>query len=474
MYYVILSILAFNTFVGIYYGIYNLVLTLLFLLALFSILRYVATIRLFPIKDLKGVDLPPVSLIIPAYNEEKVIVRTVQSALNIDYPNYEIIVVNDGSSDNTLKMLIDAYQLSKIDLVYRPIIKTERVISFYYNPKFPNLIVVDKERGGKSDALNCGINMSKSPYVCSIDADSIIEKDALTRLMSKVVESDVPVIGLGGIVRILNGVRLKNGDIEKIDMPNNVLVNLQIVEYITAFLLGRSGFNVLNTTIILSGAFSLFSKKALLEVGGYSRDTVAEDLEIVVRLHKHYRLKKERCYIGFISDPVCWTEVPEDLRMLSRQRRRWHLGLIQTLIKHRDMLFNPKYGRIGLFALPYYLIFEVMGPVIEILGYLFIPTAYLLGVINYELFFLFLLLAIVYGSFLSVCGVFLEELTYRRYPEWGHLFRLIIHGILQNFGYRQINSLWRLHALMKFILGYRKWEHVKKKGVGLHELGKTS
>ncbi|MEJ5338135.1 MAG: glycosyltransferase [Aquificaceae bacterium] len=473
MYYLALFVIAFNIFVGIYYSIYNAILTFLFILAFVSILNYIRIIRLFPVKELQKTDMPPVSLIIPAYNEENVIVRTVHSALNISYSNYEIIVVNDGSGDATLINLINAFNLRKIDLVYRQLIKTEKVKAFYYNPEIPNLIVVDKERGGKSDALNCGINVSKAPYICSIDADSIIEKDSLIRLMSRVIESEVPVIGLGGVVRVLNGVKLKDGEVEKIDLSNKPIANLQIVEYLTAFLLGRSGFNVLNQTMILSGAFSLFNKGALIQVGGYSKDTVTEDLEIVVRLHKHFRERGEKYYIGFITDPICWTEIPEDTRTLAKQRRRWHLGLIQTLYKYKFMLFNPRYGRIGMFALPYYLLFEVLGPIIELIGYIMVPSAYVLGLISYKFFLLFLLLAVVYGSFLSVCGVFLEELTYRRYPEWKHLFRLVLYGIMQNLGYRQLNSFWRLQATIKYIAGYRRWEYVKKKGSGVYEFKET-
>lgn len=474
MYYLTTLIIAFNIFVGIYYGLYNAILTFLFILALISILSYVKNIRLFPVRELQKTDMQPISLIIPAYNEENVIVRTIHSALNISYPNYEVIVVNDGSEDATLANIINTFNLRKIDLVYRQLIKTEKVRAFYYNPEIPNLIVVDKERGGKSDALNCGVNVSKTPYICSIDADSVVEKESLTRLMSKVIESEVPVIGLGGVVRVLNGVKLKNSEVGKIDLSDKPLVNLQIVEYLTAFLLGRSGFNVLNQTIIISGAFSLFNKKALIDVGGYSKDTVTEDLEIVVRLHKHFRERGEKYYIGFITDPICWTEIPEDIKTLSKQRRRWHLGLIQTLYKYKSMIFNPKYGRIGMFALPYYLIFEVLGPIVEIMGYIVVPSAYVLGLISYQFFLLFLLLAIVYGSFLSMCGIFLEELTYKRYPEWKHLFRLLLYGIMQNIGYRQLNSLWRVQATLKYIMGHTKWEYVEKKGSGVHGFSESS
>jgi len=458
--------LWFNYTVGIYYGVVNLVYSILLTTALFVILRYIKKIKYSAVKDFHfAPETPPISILIPAYNEEKVIIQTVKSALLMNYPFFDLIVINDGSEDKTLESLINTFQLNKIDVVYRGILKTAPVKGFYYNPAYPDLLVIDKEKGGKSDALNCGINVSRSPYYCSVDADSVLEKDALIRLMTPVMETAKPVVACGGVVRILNGVKLEDGEIKEIELPKSTIAMFQIVEYLRAFLFGRVGWDAMNALLILSGTFSLFNKATVIEVGGYNTKHVAEDMELIVKLH-WYHLKHKKPYkIKFISDPICWSEVPEDLKMLGRQRRRWHMGLIQSIIEHKTLILNPKYGKLGMLIVPYYFFFEIFGPIIELLGYIIVPLSYFLGLLSYDYFLIFLILAIFYGVFLSTVGVLLEELTYKRYPKWSHLFRLLLNGVLENFGYRQINSFWRLQAMILYIFGRRKWEYVEKKGV---------
>ncbi len=454
---------GFNYFIGFYYGLVNLLYTLLMAAALYAIFRHIKRIKYSSMNDFSSSpETPPVSILIAAYNEEVNIVSAARGALAMNYPFLEVIVINDGSSDRTLQFLVEAFRMTPIDLVYRDVFKTKRVRSFYYNKEIPNLLVVDKERGGKADALNCGINMCHSPYFCSVDADSVLEKDALLRLISPVLESAVPVVACGGVVRTLNGTEIRNGVLEKIDLPRSNLAVLQIVEYLRAFLFGRVGLDTVNATLILSGAFSLFEKAAVLEVGGYSGENVTEDMELVVRLHKHFKQKKVPYKIKFISDPICWTEVPESFKMLGRQRRRWHLGLIQSMVQHKSLLFNPKYGGLGMFVMPYYLVAEMLSPIVEVFGYLVVLLSYFLGLISTEFFLLFLTLAIFYGTFLSTASVFLEELTYKRYPRWIHLFRLLLYGFFENFGYRQLNSLWRVQAAMNYLCGNTAWEHVRR------------
>jgi cellulose synthase/poly-beta-1,6-N-acetylglucosamine synthase-like glycosyltransferase len=341
-------------------------------------------------------------------------------------------------------------------------LKTSRVKGFYYNSEIPNLLIIDKEKGGKSDSLNCGINISRSPYFCTVDADSVLEENALIKLMTPVVESTIPVVACGGVIRAINGVKLNNGGIEAIDLPRNGLAMFQIVEYLRAFLFGRVGLDAMNGILILSGAFSLFHKAAVIEAGGYRVKNVTEDMELILRLHKHNIDKKNKYKIKFISDPVCWTEVPEDLKMLGRQRRRWHLGMMQSILQYRSVLFNPKYGKLGLLVFPYYLLVELLSPVVEVIGYMVVFLSYLFGMLSFDFFILFLTLAIFYGIFLSTASIYLEEITYRRYPKWSHLLRLLAYGVLENFGYRQINSLWRFQAVLKYLIGMRKWEYVEK------------
>jgi len=456
--------IGFNYFVGFYYGVVNLTYTLLLTVAFFSIIRHIRRIKYSSRNDISmSPETPPVSVLIPAYNEENNIVSSVKAALALNYPFFDVIVINDGSEDGTLKALVEAFGLRKIDLVYRDVLKTRAVRGFYHSSAHPALLVIDKERGGKPDALNCGINACRSPYFCSVDADSVLERDALLRLIAPVIESTVPVVASGGVVRAINGSVVEEGEVRKVDLPRSSLALFQVVEYLRAFLFGRVGLDALNGILILSGAFSLFRRETVVAVGGYTGDNVSEDMELVVRLHKHFRKRREPYRITFISDPICWTVVPESFRALGRQRRRWHMGLMQSLLQHKSALFNPRYGRLGMLVMPYYFVIEMMSPVVEVLGYVIVVVSYFTGIISFEFFFLFLTLAVFYGIFLSTAGVFLEELTYKRYPRWGHMFKLLAYGVLENFGYRQVNSLWRVQAMLNYVLGKRQWEHVRGK-----------
>ena len=459
-------ILGFNYFVGAYFGVMNTILAILLAASLVAVLRHIRRIKYSPIKDFHASPhTPPVSVLIPVHNEEKIVAKSVAAALAAHYPLFEVIVINDGSLDETFAILMEKFQLKKINRVYRRFLKSENVKGFYVSEKTPNLLVIDKEHGGKADALNCGINASRSPYFCSVDADSLLEKDALIRIMAPVMESSVPVVACGGVVRVLNGVTFKDEAIQEIDLPDNHVALFQIVEYIRGFLFGRVGWNTFNSLLILSGTFSLFHKQTVIDAGGFKVGNVSEDMEMIVRLHRH-KLKQGKPYaIRFVSDPICWTEVPHTLKMLARQRRRWHVGLIQSICENREMLFNPKFGTIGMVVMPYYVLFEIIGPLIEVTGYFVVLLSYVVGILNTKFLMLFFALAILYGVFLSTAGIFLEELTYRRYPKWRHLFELLLYGVLENFGYRQINSFWRLQAMVMFVTGRTRWEYVQHKGM---------
>lgn len=452
-------IILFNYFVGIYYGIVNIFYTLLVLIALYVSFIYVLKIRNTKISMFYNFSkFPPVSIIVPVYNEEKTIIDIINSLLKLRYPEYEIIIVNDGSTDRSLSLIVETFRLRKIDLFYRKFLQTKDVRGFYFSNDYPNLLVIDKYNGGKADALNCGINVSRYPYFCSIDADTLLEKDALIRLMYEIIINKEDVVAVGGVVRILNGSKKTDKYDIEIDLPKNPLVNFQIVEYLQGFLFGRVGLNFLSINMILSGALSLFKKDAVVKVGGYSVNNIAEDMEIVVRLHRYYLENKLPYKITFVDDPVCWTIVPEDLKGFYQQRRRWHIGLIQTLIAHIKMFLNPKYKSIGLIGMPYYLFVEFLGPSIEFLGYISVVVSYFLGILSVNFLILFFFLAIVYGMFLSLSGVLLEELTYKRYPKWKHLFKLIIYAFLYNLGYRQLTTAIRfISTLVFFFTKKRKW-----------------
>lgn len=456
----ILAIVGFNYFVGIFYGIVNVLYTVLVSIASISVPFHIRKIKYAPLREnASSTVTSPVSVLIPAFNEGEILFRTIQSTLDLNFPDSETIVINDGSTDNTLDLLIDRYNLRKIDLVYRNILKTEPVRGFYYTKDIPNLLVIDKERGGKSDALNCGVNASRSPYICSVDADTIMEPDSLLRLMTAVMESPDPVVACGGVVRVMNGIEIENNRITKIALPRKAIGIFQIVEYLRGFLFGRVGLDTIRGTMILSGAFSMFQKQVIVDVGGFDPNNVCEDMEIVVRIHKQQRLQKKPYSVRFITDPICWTEVPETLRQLARQRRRWHLGLIQTMMKYKTMLFKPRYGRVGVLIMPYYFFAEMLSPLVEVFGYAAMIGAFVGGIISLKFFILFLFVAVFYGIFLSLASIFLEEMTYKRYPAWEHLFTLILFGVLENFGYRQINSFWRFQAFLQYIFGESKWEY---------------
>lgn len=407
---------------------------------------------------------PPVSVLVPAFNEGPNIVENVKALLALNYPLFEVIVINDGSSDDTLDNLISGFSLRRVTHIYRHVIKTHSIRDYYVSSTHPNLTVINKANSGKSDSLNVGINVARYPYFCCIDADTLIERDAFLRLVRPIIESKELVVACGGILRIANGCTVRNGVVTKIALPGDLLSRLQIVEYLRSFLFGRAGWSAINSLLLISGAFSLFHKKSVQQVGGFSNKTVSEDMEMVVRLHRFMRTCKKPYRVVFISDPVGWTEVPSSLAMLKKQRIRWHRGLAQSLFMNISMLFNPKYGRIGLLAMPYQVLIELISPAVEIIGYVVVILSYVTGIISWRYFMLFLLLSIVYSIFLSAGAVLLEEITYKRYPKWGDMLRLISLSFIENIGYRQINSWWRARALIIAIIRQRKWEVVKKKG----------
>ncbi len=407
---------------------------------------------------------PPISILVPAFNEAPSIVENVKALLALNYPSFEVIVINDGSTDDTLANLSRSFSLRSVGQIYRDVIKTEVVKDYFVSSTNPNLTVINKTKSNKSDSLNVGINVARYPYFCCIDADTLIEKDALLRLVRPIIESKEPVVACGGILRIANGCTVRNGEVTKIALPGDLLSRLQIVEYLRSFLFGRAGWSAINSLLLISGAFSLFHKRSVQQIGGFSHKTVSEDMEMVVKLHWFMRRSRKPYRIVFVSDPVGWTEVPSTLSTLKKQRIRWHRGLAESLFINKTMLFNPRYGRIGLLAMPYQVLIELISPVIEIIGYAVVILSYATGIISWRFFVLFLALAIVYNIFLSAGAVLLEEITYKRYPKWGDMLKLISFSVVENFGYRQINSWWRVRAVLQALIKPREWEVIKKKG----------
>jgi len=418
--------------------------------------------------DLKESSLTSaVTIIIPAWNEERIIVETVRSALGVDYPQHAVIVVDDGSTDSTLKRLATAFMLAPASLNYDAVLPTSPVRGFYLSSHFPKLLVVHKQRGGKPDALNTGINLCRTPYFCCLDADCILERDSLLRLMEPILSSPREIIVSGGVVRIINGSTGSNGQIVKLGLPRTFLERFQVVEYLRSFLTGRNGWSLLGGTVIVSGALALFQHQAVVDVGGFSADTVTEDMDLVITLREHAARNHTGAEFSFTSDPVCWTECPSTYTMLSRQRRRWQLGLCQCLRKHRGMLLRPRYGIVGMLSLPFHLYIEALGTLVEFLGYLLVPLSFLGGFTSPALLALFILLGLAYGGFLSVGAVLLEEMTYRRYPRLKDLLVLLAYAMLENVGYRQLILFFRVQGILKFLVGSHRWEKVMHDGQSL-------
>jgi cellulose synthase/poly-beta-1,6-N-acetylglucosamine synthase-like glycosyltransferase len=406
---------------------------------------------------------PGISLVAPAYNEEATIAESVRSLLLLNYPQFEVIVVNDGSKDQTLNVAVRTFDLVRAPSSHSEPLGTRPVRGVFRSLANRDLVVIDKENGGKADAINAGLNVARYPLVCVIDADSLLEEHALTRAVLPFIE-DPSTIAAGGIVRIANGCGVQRGRVTEVRLPPSALATFQVVEYLRAFLAGRVAQSEMNLLLIISGAFGLFRRDAVIAAGGFRHDTIGEDMELVTRLHRHYQERREPYRIVFQPDPVCWTEVPESRTVLARQRNRWQRGTLQVLSYHWKMLFNPRYGLVGLVSMPYYLIFEAVGPVIEIAGVLVTLLAVAFGLLNAEIAWMLFLAAVVYGTMISLTSVILEEISFRRYLRVRDLLRMVWYGTIESFGYRQLSTWWRMRGVVDFLRGKRAWGAMTRKG----------
>jgi cellulose synthase/poly-beta-1,6-N-acetylglucosamine synthase-like glycosyltransferase len=407
---------------------------------------------------------PGVSVLLPAFNEEAGVVASATSLLDLRYPRHEVIVVNDGSTDGTLERLREAFDLAPVRRALRTRLATEPVRATYVSRRRPNLLVIDKENGGKSDALNAGVNAAAHPYLCAVDADAILEPDSLLRVVKPMVDDPELVMATGGIVRVANGSVVDAGRIVEFRLPRSRLAVIQVVEYIRAFLVGRIGWSSMNALLIVSGAFGLFRRDVVEEVGGWARDTVGEDIELIVRLHDHLRARGEPYRIDFVPDPVAWTEAPESLATLSRQRRRWQRGLGETLGRHRRLIGRPRLGAVGLVALPWFLVIEFFGAVFELFGLLVVVVAWLLGLLSVTFFLVFLAVAILIGLLLSIAAIMLEEYAARRHERARDVSRLVLYALLEHFGYRQLNGYWRCRAFVDLMRHKTAWGEQQRRG----------
>ena len=443
-----------------YYLLSNIFYLLLLVAAWVANLRHrrrIAGLRLETLE--KSPFTPPISILVPAHNEQDGIVESVRSLLALDYPELEVIVINDGSTDHTLLELHAAFALRPANLLYVARVPSAPVRALYASDWDARLLVLDKVGvGTKSDAINAGLNAATSPYVCIIDADSILERDALLRLMAQIFSEPAPMVAAGGIVKILNWNRVENGVVTAIRVPRRPVEALQVVEYLRAFFIGREAWGCLNLLPIISGAFGLFRRDLLLQVGGYRTRAIGEDMDVVVRLHRHLLEQGGRYRIGFVPEPTCWTQVPSTLGGLARQRARWQKGLLDVLWPNRDMLFRRRYGLIGSLVLPYLWIFELLAPVIEVIGYSTILIAALAGMLSRTFLVQFAIFGYAFATMISIGSVVQEEVSYRRYNKWTDVARLLLYCFLEHFPYRQINMVWRLQGMWQYLRGRVTWE----------------
>ena len=423
----------------------------LILLTLFKLPNYInqQILREFP--RLQTDFSMPISIVVACYNEEGAISHTVRSLLEINYPEFEIIVVNDGSKDESLNVLIKEFEMVELPTAVRQYLPHKPIRGIYQSKTIPNLKVVDKENAGsKADALNAGIDATTFPLFFPLDGDTLVDKDCLHYLVEPFLENPLTVAS-GGAVRIVNGCNVSAGVLEEIGTPKNWFAIFQLLEYMRAFHYVRVGWEAVNALPLISGAMGLFKKETVYEVGGYRADTHAEDLELTLRLHLYHCENNKPYHIANCPKAICWTEVPETYTILKRQRVRWQKGFSECMWMNRKLTFHPRSGVMGWIGMPFQFVFEGISPFIELLGYAITIFSFFMGLLSYEALFAFLFLAFGVGYMITFITILIEELLFNIYPKRKHVLILCFAAIVENFGYRQMNALWRCEGLINWL-----------------------
>jgi cellulose synthase/poly-beta-1,6-N-acetylglucosamine synthase-like glycosyltransferase len=413
--------------------------------------------------------LPGISVIAPAYNEAANIIENVRSMLSIHYNNLELIIINDGSKDDSLQKLITAYDLYKTDIFIAGQIPTKKIRGIYKskNLVYKKLVIVDKENGGKADALNVGVNLSKHEYIVCVDVDCVLEQDALLKMIKPFLEeSKVRVIASGGVIRIANSCKIENGKLIEVNLPKKFLPRVQTLEYIRAFLLGRMAWSRLNGLLLISGAFGAFDKEIVIKCGGYNVKTVGEDMELIVRMRRYMEEHKLPYKVTFIPDPLCWTEAPSTYTILGRQRNRWTRGTIETLRMHKIMFFNPRYGMLGMISYPYWFFFEFMAPVIEFGGLALFIIFAVVGLVQWSSFFILLGCILFFGFLYSTFAILMEVLTYNQYKAKGDITKLIITAFLEPFIFHPFVVWSAIKGNIDYLRKKNSWGEMTRTGLG--------
>jgi poly-beta-1,6-N-acetyl-D-glucosamine synthase len=410
---------------------------------------------------------PTISILAPAYNEGANIIENVRSLLAVHYNNMELIVINDGSKDDSLEKLIEAYNLVTVPFLVNGKIKTKEIRNIYKstNSLYHKLTVVDKINGGKADALNTGINVASNKYIVCIDVDCILEQDAMLKLIKPFLEeSDLRVIATGGVVRIANSCEVVNGKLVKVHLPKQFLPRMQALEYIRAFLLGRMAWSRMNGLLIISGAFGAFDREIAIKAGGYDSATVGEDMELIVRMRRYMHDHKLPYKVSFIPDPLCWTEAPSSYKILGRQRNRWTRGTIETLQIHKKMFFNKRYGVLGFLSYPYWFFFELLAPLIEFSGFIFLLIFAFLGMIKWPVFLLLLAFILAFGFLYSVFAILVEVTTYNQYKKRSDILKLILTAFAEPVLFHPFVVWSAVRGFSDFLRKRKSWGEMTRQG----------
>lgn len=410
---------------------------------------------------------PGVSVVVPAYNEAAGIVTAVRSMLALRYPRFEVVVVDDGSTDDTLARLVEGFGLVEVQREVPGDVPVLQPPTAIYVPGSGrgSLVVVTKPNSGRSDSVNVGINLSEEPLVVFVDADSVLEPDALVAVAAPFVDDPVRTVATGGVIRAVNGSKVTAGRVVDVRLGRRWIERIQVVEYLRSFLLGRTGWASLRCLILISGAFGMFRRDVLVEVGGLDTSSIGEDFEMVMRVHRHMRRARRPYRVEFVPEPIVWTEVPSTPAVLRRQRSRWHRGLWETLWAYRGMLLDPRHGRIGLLALPYYWVFELLAPLLEVIGIVVVLVGLAVGAVNVPFAMLFLAVAYAYSIFVAVAALAVEEASFAKYSRWGDLGWLVLAAVVENLGYRQVVAWWCLEGWWASLRGRpQKWGVMTRAG----------
>lgn len=409
---------------------------------------------------------PKISIIAPAFNESKTIIDNIRTLLSLYYNNFEVIIVNDGSTDNTFDLVKDAYDLIRVNYYFDYRIPCERIKGVYRskNPSYNRLTFIDKNNGGKADSLNAGINICHSGLFVSIDADSIIEPDSILKLVKPFLEEkERKVIGTGGVIRIVNSCDVERGHIREIKIPSKILPRLQVLEYTRAFLLGRMAWSQLDGLMLISGAMGIFDRETVIRAGGYSVNTVGEDMELVLRMRRFMTDNKEKYEVTYIPDPLCWTEVPSDLKSMRKQRTRWTRGLVESLLTHRHMFFNAKYGRLGMLGYPYWFFFEWMAPLIAFSGFIYTIYLIIVNALNWPFYLLLFLFVYTFAVSLSSWAVLFEEITFHKYRKKRDVMKLLSVALFEPFFY-PVHTYFAIRGNLEAMRGKKGWGKAERNG----------